>query len=401
VVRLGIIWKAVEPRPGAYDDGYVAQIRAAQQTLARHGIYTLLDWHQDLMNERFGGEGFPDWAVDTGGLAPESPLRPFPDAYDDPAQQRAWDNFLANVPGPGGVGLQDRLAAAQRHVARSFVGDPWLLGYDVMNEPNEGSGTPPFSDPTVGAMQRRLMQAIRTVDADHMIYYEPNMLYGISGELLPRFNDPNAGMSYHSYCYEPPIGLPEAIYRLTCGAVLNGAQVNANNHSSRTGNANMLTEFGSANPYVLRMVASYADTNMTSWAQWNYCGCNDPTTAIDPVKEGLVVDPRATLTGANLNTASLAAVTRPYPHRLAGTPTSWAFTPNTRELRAAWSTTPPAGVTLAAGATSTILLPPAVYPNGYTATVTGGRVVAGEGTGALSVAADSGQSAVSLVVTPR
>jgi endoglycosylceramidase len=401
VVRLGIIWAGVEPQPGAYDDGYIAQIRQTQQLLGSRGIYTLLDWHQDLMNEMFGGEGFPTWAVDTGGLAPESPLRPFPDEYDDPASQAAWDNFLANRPGPGGVGLQDRLAAAQRHVATSFVGDPWLLGYDVMNEPNEGSGTPPFSDPTVGAMQQRLLSAIRTVDRDHMVFYEPNMLYGISGELLPRFNDPNAGMSYHSYCYEPPTGLPEFIYQLTCGGVLNGAQANANDHSARTGNANILTEFGSAQPYVLRMVAGYADTNMTSWAQWNYCGCGDPTTTIDPDKEGIVINPRTAPSGANVNARSLAALTRPYPHRIAGTPTSWSFDTATKTFRAAWSTSPPAGATPTPGATTTIVLPRSAYPNGYTTTVTGGRVVGGDGTGLISVAATSGQASVTVVINPR
>jgi len=31
--------------------------------LARHGIAVLLDFHQDMYNEKYAGEGFPDWAV--------------------------------------------------------------------------------------------------------------------------------------------------------------------------------------------------------------------------------------------------------------------------------------------------------------------------------------------------
>jgi endoglycosylceramidase len=63
-VRLGVIWKAVEPLPGVYDAGYLAQMKATQQLLANHHIYSLIDWHQDEYSEVFGGEGFPEWAVD-------------------------------------------------------------------------------------------------------------------------------------------------------------------------------------------------------------------------------------------------------------------------------------------------------------------------------------------------
>src|SRR5690349_19188615 len=47
VVRLGVIYTAVEPQPGRYDDGYLAGIAKTVATLGRHGVYTLLDFHQD------------------------------------------------------------------------------------------------------------------------------------------------------------------------------------------------------------------------------------------------------------------------------------------------------------------------------------------------------------------
>ena len=62
-IRLGLIYKGVEPEPGTYDDAYLAKIAKTQRLLARHGIYSLLDSHQDLYNEKFQGEGWPDWAV--------------------------------------------------------------------------------------------------------------------------------------------------------------------------------------------------------------------------------------------------------------------------------------------------------------------------------------------------
>ena len=56
-VRLGMTAEAVEPRPGVFDDAYLAGIGATVQTLGAHGIRVLLDMHQDLFNERWIYEG--------------------------------------------------------------------------------------------------------------------------------------------------------------------------------------------------------------------------------------------------------------------------------------------------------------------------------------------------------
>src|SRR4051794_41954426 len=43
-VRLGIIYKAVEPRPGVYDDAYLARIGRTVRALGPEGIVSLLDF---------------------------------------------------------------------------------------------------------------------------------------------------------------------------------------------------------------------------------------------------------------------------------------------------------------------------------------------------------------------
>ena len=79
--------------------------------LRAHGIDTLLDFHQDQHNEQFQGEGFPNWAVQTGGLS--NPQDGFPGNYfGDPALGHAFSAFFANASGPGEVGLEDRYASA-------------------------------------------------------------------------------------------------------------------------------------------------------------------------------------------------------------------------------------------------------------------------------------------------
>src|SRR5690348_12244905 len=60
-VRLGIIQKAVETQlPGPdgkadYRERYIDSIVKTERKLAKHDIFTLLDVHQDLYNERFEG----------------------------------------------------------------------------------------------------------------------------------------------------------------------------------------------------------------------------------------------------------------------------------------------------------------------------------------------------------
>src|SRR5213078_959595 len=112
-VRLGLIYKAIEPQPGQYDDAYLARIENTVNVLGRHGIVSLLDFHQDMYNERFQGEGWPDWAVMDDGL-PAQPASGFPNNYLlMPALQHAFDHFFAND-----GGLQDHYAAAWAHVAQ-------------------------------------------------------------------------------------------------------------------------------------------------------------------------------------------------------------------------------------------------------------------------------------------
>jgi len=127
-VRVGVLFVAVEPAPGQYDDAYLGSIASTVSMLNAAGIVSLLDFHQDGYGVAFNGDGFPDWATLTDDL-PIVPLAAFPlDYARNPALRRAFDNFWANRPGPGGIGLQDRYAAAWAHVARRFRDVPGILG---------------------------------------------------------------------------------------------------------------------------------------------------------------------------------------------------------------------------------------------------------------------------------
>ena len=136
-VRLGVVFEFLMPEPGSIDRGVPRSIAETVRILGRHGIYVLLDFHQDGWGPVTHGNGMPAWATITDGLP--NPPAPFPLYYvQNPALQRAFDNFWANRPGPDGVPLQEHYATAMRAVAQRFASSLNVIGYEAMNEPWPG-----------------------------------------------------------------------------------------------------------------------------------------------------------------------------------------------------------------------------------------------------------------------
>ena len=140
LVRLGVIWAAVEPEPGVYDDEYLDWVGDQLDLIHDAGMLAVLDSHQDLYSQRFG-DGAPAWATLTDHEFTPTDL--WSDAYlTSPAVHEALDRFWSNAEGPAGIGLQDRFAAMWAHVAARFHSHPALAGYDLLNEPTPGSAAP-------------------------------------------------------------------------------------------------------------------------------------------------------------------------------------------------------------------------------------------------------------------
>ncbi len=392
-VRLGVIYAAVEPQPGVYDDAYLDRIERTVDVLGRHGIAVLLDFHQDLYSERFQGEGWPDWAVIDDGL-PAEPRNGFPANYVGmPALNRAFDRFWENAPGPGGVGLQDRYAAAWRHVAARFAGHPAVLGYDVMNEPWPGSAWPscaqaggcPAFDAVLGAFYDRVTAAIRSVDPATLVFYAPHALAnaGVRSHLPPRA-DGRTALSFHDYC---------AADLATCGPIDDRVFRDAVEAAARSDDPLLLTEFGATDDAaVLGAMADRADRFMIGWQAWHYCGCDDPTTTGPGDEQALVLDPARPPRGANLKQPTLDALARAYPQVVAGTPLAWRFDRATRRLTLRYR--PARGVT-------EIAVPRRRYPRGYRVTVRGARVRSRPNAPTLRLVARPGAREVRVTVAPR
>jgi len=404
-MRVGVIWAAVEPQPLAYDDNYLASIAQTVATLASHGIVSLLEFHQDLYNEVFQGEGAPAWAVQAGGLP--NPQLGFPGNYfANPAEDYAWNAFWRDAPAPDGIGLQDHYARAWAHVAAFFRGNPGVFGYEVLNEPWPGLVWEPCANPVLGcllsdaklrAFYNRVVPAIRAADPTTLAFFEPNLLFdeGIHTD-LGTVADPSTGFSFHDYC-----AIESVLHQdITCSQQDRATFNNARRYTAIHSIPALLTEFGATDDLAnLAGVLHRADDDRMGWLEWAYTGNDKTSSASSPTAQALVFDPSQPPTGANVNTAKLAVLAAPYPQVVAGTPKEWSFGSGTFRLCYSTERADRQG-RFSPAAQTFVSVTPIEYPNGYHVSIKGGQVVSAPNAPVLAVVADAGADSVDVVVTP-
>jgi endoglycosylceramidase len=354
-----------------------------------------------MYNERFQGEGWPDWAVQDDGLPPVPKLGFPTNYYAMPALIRAFDRFWANSRGPRGVGLQDRLAAAWRHVAARFSSERRLVGYDLLNEPWPGSawptcaqplGCPPFDRGPLTTFYRRVTRRIREVDRHTVVWYEPQVLFDFGSATSQGGVGPHAGMSFHAYCLTPGPA---------CDRTEQLPFENAERQSDRTGDALLLTEFGATDDLTeIEPVVDRADRNRLGWEYWHYCPCADPTTNGPGTTQALVVDPRRPPRGANVKAAKLAVLERPYPQAVAGTPLRFSYSRATRRFSLAYSTARPGGGSYRFRADTQVFVPRLHYRHGYDVRASGAEPISSPGAAHLRLRTCPRRRKVRVSVTP-
>jgi len=191
-VRLIVSWSALEPHRGDFDEGYLERIRQAVGWARSHGIYVVLDMHQDAWGKYIasppgvqcppglypaqGWDGAPRWATVTDGLTTcRLQIREVA-----PAVAQAFTSFWADRDG-----IQGELVATWARLARAFAADPTVAGYDLLNEPHPGY-LPGVTDGTLlGVYYRRAIAAIRRAERtvpggfSHIAFFEPGALWSL------------------------------------------------------------------------------------------------------------------------------------------------------------------------------------------------------------------------------
>ena len=208
VIRLVTNWSAWEPERNQIDLGYLARVRAAVDEANARGMYVVIDMHQDAWSKfvftpadeicpegtrhQVGWDGAPLWATFTDGAPTCTPDR----RENSPAVIRAWDSFYENRDG-----IADELAELWGFIAEAFAGDDGVAGYDLLNEPGNGSNVI-ASSRGLGAFYGKAIDEIRrgearVGDVRRIIFFEPGvtvtpLAFGFS-------DDPQLVFAPHNY----------------------------------------------------------------------------------------------------------------------------------------------------------------------------------------------------------
>ena len=112
----------------------------------------------------------------------------------DPAKPSLWESDLNRA----------KTVALWRKLAEHYAQEPWIGGYDLLNEPNwtfEGkdkNGKQDESNKPIWDLYREITKAIREVDTNHLVIIEGNA-WGNNYNGFPGLWDDNIAFSFHKY----------------------------------------------------------------------------------------------------------------------------------------------------------------------------------------------------------
>lgn len=321
-VRYLVMWDALEPEPGVYDPVYLAHIERVLAWAQAHGIYVLLDMHQDLYSRVFGGDGAPPWAAVDNLVEPNEWKSPWFLTYFTTEVLASFRRLWTDTE------LQDRYAAAWAQVAARARGHTNVLGYDLINEPFPGRSVPwYFEKRRLTPFYRRIGAAIRAQDPDAALFLEPAAITANVG--LPTSLEPAPGaVAYAPHYYDLLLELGHG-YGNRGWIARRAARVQAG-EAARWKAPLFLGEFGvgrgneGALAAMEDQAAAYEAVLASGWTLWNYTpeiGADGPLPA-----DGM------SLTARGEPHPALPAFLRPYPRAVAGTPRTMSFAHTSRRF---------------------------------------------------------------------
>lgn len=386
-VRLGVMWEAVERTPGVYDTEYLAAIDKLITKLGEAGIYTLVDMHQDVFARSICGEGFPDfYAKEAYGKHPacinwllDKKLAPIYDKlgyckdmrdYGYRLDENGWPLiedcqttfFIDYYTSPQSLqsfkalydnknGLQDKFVDYWDVTSGALANNPYVVGFDPLNEPFPGNPTqnpklvaPGYADRTLLApMYERIFEKYMSHSQDSIMWFEPTMFpdvlpLGKTGVIIPvGFEQPPGGeigsrnhaLNDHSYCCSLGLsvcadGEPSTDLADSCLGFHEKRISQRSRDAERLGVPLMITEFGACLTEAsctqeISQVADVSDDYLVGWAYWEFKTYKDLTTSAGTGEEGFYNK------DGTLQEWKVKALARSYLMTTQGVPTKFDF----------------------------------------------------------------------------
>ena len=382
MVRLGVIWEAVERQPGVYDMEYLQKVEEIINTLGKNGIYTMVDAHQDAFSRNFCGEGVPYFYTNELGYDKKcnanivtqflgfvgtcKNLDYFNFTYDgnglpviDDCKKNsfieyhflaefssAYKKFYENV-----NNIQDKFVEFWKVVATKFKGNKYVLGYDLWNEPSPGGFLEDFKNIIPGRpdlysvlpLYKKVNEALRDIDPNYILYFENTpipdtlpimggLVWGTMKEKPGDDNEPQV-YNFHSYCCVSGANACENGEASLKNSLNLCPKFHKNKFKTEMDNARnnlhvpmFVSEFGACSDSQacyneIMNVVSICEENFISWSYWNYKPYGDhTTTAIQLVEYEGIYNPDGTI-----QTIKEKSLSRAYVPYYQGLPIDFKF----------------------------------------------------------------------------
>jgi hypothetical protein len=205
VIRLLIIWKAIEPFPNPNLDellpegkNYLDMVKMIIDKLHERGLFVILDFHQDIAHEIYGGDGFPDWAlaIDELHWKPILPrteiqkktwyLSYYINHFVKHTLRSFWNNDLRNTEFglenyPVRTHLEKTIGQTIKYFSQLYSDSgPIIIGIEPFNEPNQvGLEINDFESKILKEFYINVINEIRKFDDSIFIFIEPRADWNI------------------------------------------------------------------------------------------------------------------------------------------------------------------------------------------------------------------------------
>lgn len=127
-VRYLVFWEALEPQKSQFDTEYLRKVAEDITRITSAGLLVMVDMHQDIYTQAYGGDGFPIWTMKPEGGAFVA-QKYWAANLLQPAVKNCYKNFWADSD------MQDRYIFALDMLVRTLQVIPGVIGFDIMNEP--------------------------------------------------------------------------------------------------------------------------------------------------------------------------------------------------------------------------------------------------------------------------
>lgn len=377
-LRVPFTWEAVEPTEGMDDEAFLKRYDALLDAAWARGLYTIVDFHQDVYAQNFCGDGFPPWTIPDPKPAPHHDCPSWGSEYlFDKNVQAAFDAFWA----PGSMVRARYEAMWDRMIAR-HKDRPGVIGFEVINEPAWGTADQEtWEATTLTDFYSAMADRVHKAAPEALFFFDTTGTDAVT-QVTTLARPKGDGLVFAPHYYQ---------FQVLGGGMGSDFSVQPSllkwkAYGDTWSVPVLIGEFGVTNvspepAAFLRAHFAALDALGMSGTTWEYSVASELWNSED----------LSLCRADGTENESAGAIIRPFPRAVAGSGGSFSFDADARTAELSYA--PASGVT-------EISVPARAYPSGFDVAIQGGCFDRSDPT-RLLVQADAGASKVVVQLKPR